>query len=477
MQRWLVVSLAGVFGLVLILVLGQAAASGQGPADDGLERAIEVQELHTDALLNLPGIVGTGVGLNAAGKPVIKIYSERVPQGLPAALDSVPVEVVVTGRIVARACPDGPAGRCDRPVPVGVSTGHPDITAGTIGARVTNGTDVFALSNNHVYADSNNAAVGDSALQPGAVDGGANPGDAIGTLHSFEPIKFNPSACDASLGAADPDCNIMDAAIAISSTAMLGNATLPDGYGVPSAQTASASVGQQVKKYGRTTSLTSGQVAEINVTVNVCYAGFVVCTKVAKFVGQVSISPGSFSAGGDSGSLIVTQSDNRPVALLFAGSSSRTIGNPIGPVLSRFSVTIDGSAPAATATATATATPTATPTPTATATPGEPVATSTPTATPTATPAPLVCTAPTLSGTDSNSTGGGTVFLAWTSIPGAANYRLQRRDLPNGNWKNATTTSTTSWSGSESREREYRVRVQTGTCAPVPGPYSSPFNP
>ena len=80
-----------------------------------------------------------------------------------------------------------------------------------------------------------------------------------------------------------------------------------------------------------------------------------------------------------------------------------------------------------------------------------------------------------LSGTDT--TGGGSVFLSWTSIPGAATYRLQRRDLPNGNWKNATTTNVTSWSGSEPREREYRVRVQTGTCAPVPGPYSSAFNP
>jgi len=34
-----------------------------------------------------------------------------------------------------------------RPVPIGVSTGHPDITAGTIGARVTDGVNVYALSN------------------------------------------------------------------------------------------------------------------------------------------------------------------------------------------------------------------------------------------------------------------------------------------------------------------------------------------
>lgn len=461
-RRWLVTSLSALLGLVVILTLGRTVARGQG-SDDDLGHVIEVQERHTDDLLDHPDIIGTSVGLNAAGKPVVRIYADKKAEGLPAGLENVPVEVIVTGSIVARACPGGPAGRCDRPVPIGVSTGHPDITAGTVGARVTNGTDVFALSNNHVYANSNNAVLGDNALQPGAFDGGVNPADSIGTLYSFEPIKFNPAACDVTLGAADPDCNTMDAAIALSSAAMLHNATLPDGYGAPSAQTASAFVGQQVKKYGRTTSLTSGQVAEINVAVDVCYeALFNFCVKSARFVDQVAISPGSFSAGGDSGSLIVTQIDNRPVGLLFAGSRTRTIANPIGPVLSRFNVTIDGSAPAAT------------PTPTATATAAP---SSTPTATATATPPPLVCTAPTLSGTDSSPAGGGSISLSWTSIPGAAGYRLQRRILTEVRWRDVTKTSLTSWSGNEKQESAYRVRVETGTCAPVPGPYSNPFNP
>jgi hypothetical protein len=50
----------------------------------------------------------------------------------------------------------------------------------------------------------------------------------------------------------------------------------------------------------------------------------------------VVINSTTFSAGGDSGSLIVTNNaSHNPVALLFAGSSSTTIGNPIGLVLSR----------------------------------------------------------------------------------------------------------------------------------------------
>jgi PKD repeat protein len=76
--------------------------------------------------------------------------------------------------------------------------------------------------------------------------------------------------------------------------------------------------------------------------VTVCYAGFIWCTKAATFVDQIGITPGTFSDGGDSGSLIVTDDSNKnPVALLFAGSSERTLANPIAYVLNRFNVTID----------------------------------------------------------------------------------------------------------------------------------------
>jgi hypothetical protein len=55
----------------------------------------------------------------------------------------------------------------------------------------------------------------------------------------------------------------------------------------------------------------------------------------AKFVNQISITPGTFSAGGDSGSLVVEDvaANPRPVGLLFAGSSSNTFANVITDVL------------------------------------------------------------------------------------------------------------------------------------------------
>jgi hypothetical protein len=222
--------------------------------------------------------------------------------------------------------PEKPPLWCERPVPIGVSTGHPDITAGTIGCRVTDGINVYALSNNHVYANENKASIEDNVLQPGTFDGGVDPDDAIGTLFAFEPIVFHPRAN-----------NTIDAAIALTNTDMVGNATPSGGYGTPNSITAAAYVNQLVKKYGRSTGLTEGKVYALNAMVRVGYD-----SGTARFVGQIVITPGGFSDGGDSGSLIVTREGNNPVGLLFAGSSSYTIANPIDDVLDAFGVTIDG---------------------------------------------------------------------------------------------------------------------------------------
>jgi hypothetical protein len=322
--------------LVAAFVLAGAAAAAppaSPPAPpSGLAAAIAVKNRHVDQLLELAGVVGVGVGVEPNGRHVIRVYLARASVGgVPAELEGFPISRVVTGMIVAR----GDTVSRYRPAPIGVSTGHPAITAGTIGARVVDPSgSLYALSNNHVYANQNNALIGDTVLQPGTYDGGTNPADAIGTLYDFEPLMFDGSN------------NTMDAAIALSSAANLGNSTLADGYGTPSETPVAAFVGLPVKKYGRTTSMTQGQVSEVNVTVTVCYEVVsIFCVKSARFVNQISITPGGFSAGGDSGSLVVTQDGNNPVGLLFAGSSTRTLATPIGTVLTRFGVTIDGSPP------------------------------------------------------------------------------------------------------------------------------------
>jgi subtilase family serine protease len=318
-------------------------SSARGP---DLRGALAVQRRHANALLEIPGVVGTAVTGLPDGRAGVLILTERSGiTGLPQALDGVPVKVRVTGRIMAFSDPT----QRRRPAPAGFSVGHPSITAGTIGARARDALGrVYILSNNHVLANSNGASIGDPEYQPGPFDGGTSA-DQIATLTDFQLITFGGTGS-----------NTMDAAIAMSSTALLDNAVpSDDGYGMPNAtiygdangdgliDDRNALLGLNVQKYGRTTRLTHGQITGVNATVTVCYevSGFT-CTKTARFVDQLIIGPAGFSGGGDSGSLIVTDDANlNPVALLFAGSSSVTIGNRIDLVLNRFGVAIDGFAP------------------------------------------------------------------------------------------------------------------------------------
>ena len=336
--------------------IGPDALAGvitNGVTPPALAQAIEVQDRHTPDLLGKPSIVGTAVGLNGSGKPEIVVYTKEsqadvraVKNAVPAQLEGVPVSFQVTGLITIDA--DETSRR--RPAPLGFSVGNANVnSAGTIGARVKddNGT-VYILSNNHVLANLNQATIGDDILQPGPFDGGTNPEDRIATLSAYESIDFSGD-------------NVMDAAIASSTTAKLSNSTSSEGYGTPNSvpytldsdgdgSTDQGVIGLAAQKYGRSTGLTQGEVSEINGTISVCTEAdqFGNCRQSATFKNVITfLSPGSgdFSERGDSGSLIVTNDESKnPIALLFAGSRTRdrTFGNPIKPILNRFDVVIDG---------------------------------------------------------------------------------------------------------------------------------------
>lgn len=308
---------------------------------EALAAALSAHATHATSLVDREGVVAAGVGVDVLGRPAVKVYvTDATFAALPATLDGgVPVTVDVIGEVWAWGDHPAydpadtreatPAARFERPVPIGVSGGHPAISAGTIGARVTDGSRLYALSNNHVFAAENQASIDDKVLQPGPLDGGVDPADAFATLSDFEPVKF-------SFGSS----NTIDAAVALSSEDELGNATLDDGYGTPRSETTSPKIGLGVKKYGRTTGFTQGSIDAIMATVNVRYR-----QGTARFVDQILIKPGGFSAGGDSGSLVVAdggRDDNKPVGLIFAGSTVVSIANPIDPVLKRFGVAIDG---------------------------------------------------------------------------------------------------------------------------------------
>ena len=354
-------SLAAIFTLAVTAFAPVAAQNAGDPP--GLDRAIVAQAIHTDRLFLTDGVVGTGVGVNARGQAAIVVMTEDLwVTGLPRSLDGVPVVVRVTGTFRAINRPDAngnhdhgddtsggdtsteidPTSRFDRPVPIGVSTGNAtSCSAGTIGARVIDliSGNVFSLSNNHVYALENNATEGDVINQPGRFDRNDETtcllvaNDQIGTLFDWVEIEFSTSAF-----------NTVDAAIALSSTAVLGNSTPSDGYGTPSSITAHPidCLNKRVQKYGRTTSLTKGSVFAINATINIGYT-----SGTARFVDQILVDgggKGGFILPGDSGSLLVLQKGKVPCGLLFAGTSTGRYGiaNQIDDVLSAFRVTIDG---------------------------------------------------------------------------------------------------------------------------------------
>jgi hypothetical protein len=96
-----------------------------------------------------------------------------------------------------------------------------------------------------------------------------------------------------------------------------------------------ATVGMPVAKSGRTTGLTCSTVATTSLSTSVSYQ--TTCNGSTSFSvtyrNQVAVSGSGFSAGGDSGSLIVDQLTADPIALLYGGSDTETVGNPVADVL------------------------------------------------------------------------------------------------------------------------------------------------
>ena len=233
------------------------------------------------------------------------------------------------------ALADGGANHRVRNLNLGVSGGNVNdrssrfCCSGTLGSLVTFGGQKYILSNNHVLARSDQASVGDDISQPGMIDANCQVTTIVADFSAAPP-----------LGSSN-----VDAAVALLRPGLMDDTGEIEDIGVPSSTTATATVGMGVAKSGRTTGFTTGTVSSVNTSVNVQYQRG--CGQGKKFVvsftNQVVIGSNTFSAGGDSGSLILTNDGTRrPVALLFAGSSTSTIGNPIGQVLTQVGLALGG---------------------------------------------------------------------------------------------------------------------------------------
>jgi hypothetical protein len=237
--------------------------------------------------------------------------------------------LVLFSSLLPAGLADGGANHQVRNLHFGVSGGNVNdhssafCCSGTLGSLVTDGTTQYILSNNHVLARSDQAVAGEDISQPGLIDNGCRVPPIVADFTGAAPLGSNVDAAVAQVraGQMDPTGFIED-------------------VGVPSGTIVNPSIGLSVAKSGRTTGFTTGSISSINTSVSVQYQKG--CNSGKKFTvsytNQVVINSSTFSAGGDSGSLIVTNNaSHNPTALLYAGSSTTTIGNPIGEVLTKLS--------------------------------------------------------------------------------------------------------------------------------------------
>ena len=326
---------------------------------------------HSSMLLSRNNVVATGVGYKVtAGKrtdtpSIICSVQKKLPSSslspqdlVPSALNGVPTDIMETGRIRAFQSPTGRF----RPAPGGVSIGHREVTAGTLGCWVHRNGQWMMLSNNHVLANSNDAEIGDPILQPGPFDSGRYPDDQIAVLEDFVPIQFPGDSNNNSNGGSG-GCGVAGGIVSILNgiARILGSSTRVKSYSTqqvtnlvdaaigrplkeedilpnildigPIAGTALAQLGTVVKKSGRTTGFTQDEVIQMDVTVDVQYGG----NLVARFTDQ--LMAGAMSQGGDSGSAVLDDQD-RLVGLLFAGSDQTTIINRIEHVFNALNLSL-----------------------------------------------------------------------------------------------------------------------------------------
>ncbi len=225
-----------------------------------------------------------------------------------------------------------------------------DCCSGTLGSLVQDGDRrQYILSNNHILARSDRAAVGDAIIQPGLIDNNCTPNGEgagtvpVGSLTAWLPLHASTTNVDAAIAqvasrTVDPTGSILE----------LGSRQ-PDGSlsAAPPGIVSSSGLGEEarlqmrVAKSGRTTGLTCGGVSAIDVDISVDY--FRDCAETRPYLSklfknQIGLSGNRFSDAGDSGALVVDATNAEPVGLYFAGGTDldgvvQGMANPAGEVL------------------------------------------------------------------------------------------------------------------------------------------------
>jgi len=307
--------------LVGALLFSSVPASAGGDPGRGKSLA-EAKKALEQELLPLAGAGFVGIAHSEAdGEVIVLVEDEQTKQRVPRSFESYTVRTEITGRIqtlstqVAEPMTDVSEDRQGEVRPlVGGTSLSAYVTkgaliylyAGTLGMATY---DDKILSNAHAIAMEPGAGefldIGTPIIQPGSRDGGRLV-NRVGELEAYIPIDFEPDAenyADAAIGSIDSGVGVSPG----EQFAEGGNYWV-EGW-------TEVSEGDIVRKSGRTTGVTTGEVIHTNVSVVVWYGD-----RLAYFVDQIVVTQEnqSFAAPGDSGSVV--DKDGEFVGLVFAGS-------------------------------------------------------------------------------------------------------------------------------------------------------------
>lgn len=192
-----------------------------------------------------------------------------------------------------------------RPLIAGISCGHPNVSAGTLGSFIYLDGEPFIISNSHVLACSGMCSLGDPILQPGPYDDGEEYTDTIGHLNMYEGFMHTePNKIDFAM--ARPTVEFRDAILGLNEPTMI--MTEENYIDEPS-------VGERVVKSGRSTGITIGKVTGLAASAEI--DGYPQGSLI--FEDLIIVEGNKIVSGGDSGSVCLTES-GKLIGLLFAGS-------------------------------------------------------------------------------------------------------------------------------------------------------------
>jgi uncharacterized repeat protein (TIGR02543 family) len=314
--------------LVLVGVLLFSSVPASAGENPGRGKSLaEARKTLEQELLPLAGAGFVGITHSEAeGKIIVFVENEQAKQRMPCSFEGYAVRTEVTGKIqafstqVAEPLIDVSAERRSnvRPLVGGISLsayvtkgGGYYLYAGTLGMVTYNNK---ILSNAHVIAMNpdtyNFLNTGTPIIQSGSYDGGGS-GNRVGELQAYININFSPNAknyADAAIGSIDGSVNASPGKqFSETGDYWIGGWT-------------EVSQGDTVRKSGRTTGVTTGNVLYPNVSVEVSYG-----SKSAYFEDQIVVTQDnwSFAQPGDSGSAV--DKNGKFVGLLFAGSAGYAV--------------------------------------------------------------------------------------------------------------------------------------------------------